>query len=1083
MTIETASQPRLIANRYRVEDRLGAGSMGIVYRAYDRLDDTQVALKEVQVDIELLQFSSQFDLPSKEMKRVALAKEFQTLSSLRHPHIVSVLDYGFDSQQSPFFTMEYLQNAQGLVDASQDKSVTDKVQYLIQILQALAYLHRRGLIHRDLKPDNVLVLGNTVRLVDFGLSVALEKASGVEGTLAYMAPEVLQTGQAVRESELYAVGVMAYELFAGKLPYDPLDLTSIIQTVPDFDVLDIPESLTIVIARLLSKDPADRYSSAFEVIEALQKAMQLPPSTEDDLIRESYLQAANFVGREAEFRQLEAALQEALAGNGSAWLIGGESGIGKSRLLDEVGTYAMVNGARVLKGQAVEGGGVPYQLWHEVIRRMALFTEFDDAEISILKEIVPDLDKLVQRDTPGVPKLSAKDRQDQLVLTILNMFRRSTQPLVLLLEDLQWTKESLVPLKNLNRLVEKLPLLIIATYRDDERPNLPQDLPEMHPISLQRLDTSGIAALSASMLGDVGQEPHFLEFVQKETEGNVFFLVEVVRALAEEAGRLTDVGRVTLPATVIAGGIQQIVNRRLKRVPAWGQQLLKLAAIQGRQIDVQVLEQTGDVPEQGLDHWLMTCSEAAVLEVHDGRWRFRHDKLREALLLNLADQPALFKQVAEAMEATYADNLDPHASALAQHWRAAGDIEKERHYNWIAAIQAFETCSYRESLHLYQRVAALDASRDTSPKDTALLHLNMGMTLQRLTEYNTAREHQLKALALFTELDDKANLNETIAQLSDIEVRQSNFAKGREYLEQSMALAEQRGDRKRLGYDLMTLGNLQHLEEEYELALKTRERCYQIMSEVGEPLDVAKALNNLAISYDFSGDMPHALEVHQQALEIRRQLHDRSGIATSLINMAAISVDLEDFDRAQKLLPECLTLFQEIGARHGTALVYETQGKIALKHEDHALARAKYKDGLAIRLEIGDQHGAASDLVSLTDIDQETGELHDALRNLSHALEIRVGLEIESLLAKTLDRIAVVYGELKHFDHALTLLAFLKQMDDLPESIKDLDQRVADMLSHLDADAIAKTEQAGQSASMDTIVKTTQDTIRSIVGT
>lgn len=1057
--------------------------MGIVYRAYDRLDETRVALKEVQVDIDNLLVPSQYAPPSREMKWVAIAKEFQTLASLRHPNIVSVIDYGFDNQRSPFFTMEYLHNAQSLVEACQGKSITVKVQYLIQILQALAYLHRRGLLHRDLKPDNVLIQDQTVRLVDFGLSVAAEKASGIEGTLAYMAPEVIMTGRAVHESELYAVGVMAYELFAGQLPYDPLKLDESLLKIPDFSILDIPEPLKLVIIRLLNKIPADRYPNAFTVIEALQDAIQLPPATEEYSIRESYLQAASFVGREDEFRQLETALQDALAGKGSSWLVGGESGIGKSRLIDEIATYAMVNGALVLKGQAVEGGGVPYQLWHDVIRRLALFLPLEDAEVSILIEVLPDLDKRLQRTLPPTPKLSAQDRQEQLTLTIQSLFRRCTQPVVLLFEDLQWALESLTPLKSLIRIVPELRLLVIGTYRNDETPNLPQALPDIQHITLLPLDHSGVAELSVSMLGEIGQQPHFLEFIQRETEGNIFFLVEVVRALAEEAGRLVDVGRVTLPAQVIAGGIRQIVNRRLSRVPEWGQPLLKLAAIQGRQLDLPVLVQTGVLHWHTLERWLLACSEAAVLEVQEGRWRFRHDKLRETLLLDLTNQPALFKQVAEAMEAVYADHLNPHALALAQHWRAAGNTEKERHYTYIAAEQAFENCSYRESLELYRRVAYIDSSppTETPRKEDAILHYKLGCVLQQLDEYDIARDHQNKALAIYTALEDAAGINEIIAQLGDIEVRQGNFAKARQHLEQSLALAEQRGDQKRIAYDLMTLGNLEGFEEQQQRALEIRQRSYQLMREVGDPIDIARALNNLAISHDIQGNKSYALELHQQALDIRRRLNDRRGIAYSLINMAGIAFDLEDFDRAIPLLDECLSLFQEIGQRSGVATAYNIQGHIAFKQGDHKKARHLITESLKLRRQSGDQHGVAGDLSDLARFAYESGELYTALHEYGRALEIRAAMDIAPLTARLLNRIANVYVDMEQFAPALTLLAFLKQMENLPDSIKDLDQRVADLRGHLDDEAAAKAEQAGQSATMDAIIKTTQARIQSIL--
>ncbi|HEX2620249.1 MAG TPA: hypothetical protein VHL11_08885, partial [Phototrophicaceae bacterium] len=123
--------PDIIANRYQVIDRIGQGGMGVVYRAADRLTGDTIALKQVTTPEAQLRFAS---MGKHDDFRLALAQEFKVLASLRHPHIVSVLDYGFDADRSPFFTMEYLENAQTLLDYSEGLSSFAKIQLLVQIL-------------------------------------------------------------------------------------------------------------------------------------------------------------------------------------------------------------------------------------------------------------------------------------------------------------------------------------------------------------------------------------------------------------------------------------------------------------------------------------------------------------------------------------------------------------------------------------------------------------------------------------------------------------------------------------------------------------------------------------------------------------------------------------------------------------------------------------------------------------------------------------------------------------------------------------------------------------------------------------
>src|SRR5579859_570685 len=188
-TVASVKPQQVIAQRYRLLDEIGSGGMGVVYRAVDRLVGETVALKQVVIRPDFLLFASRAD-DSNDV-RLALAHEFKTLASLRHPNIVSVLDYGFDAERQPFFTMSLLNSAQTIHQAGRNQTATVQFGLLTQFLQALVYLHRRGILHRDLKPANIMVSDGQVKVLDFGLAVARGEGKGLSGTLAYMAPEVL----------------------------------------------------------------------------------------------------------------------------------------------------------------------------------------------------------------------------------------------------------------------------------------------------------------------------------------------------------------------------------------------------------------------------------------------------------------------------------------------------------------------------------------------------------------------------------------------------------------------------------------------------------------------------------------------------------------------------------------------------------------------------------------------------------------------------------------------------------------------------------------------------------------------------
>jgi serine/threonine protein kinase len=229
--------------------------------------------------------------------------------------------------------MDLRENAQTIIEAGQERPLFVQVELLVQLLRAVAYLHHHGIIHRDLKPENVLVENDQVKLVDLGLSLpawdAEVEAVQLAGTFTHMAPELWRGEAPSPRSDLYAVGMIAFELLAGHYPFT-FEADDLLLLQRDIQETELPRPtdqveprLVPVLRRLLSQRPEDRYQDAAEVITALAVALDQPLSTETVTTRESFLQAAPFVGREVELEELWQVLRRAIAGEGSAWLVGG----------------------------------------------------------------------------------------------------------------------------------------------------------------------------------------------------------------------------------------------------------------------------------------------------------------------------------------------------------------------------------------------------------------------------------------------------------------------------------------------------------------------------------------------------------------------------------------------------------------------------------------------------------------------------------------------------------------------------------------------------------------------------------------
>ncbi|MBL9008144.1 MAG: AAA family ATPase [Myxococcales bacterium] len=778
-----------LPRRYHVLGILGHGGMGDVYRVFDRLSGHAVALKhvrrtsedagpqttlaeisqtlilpptgEVTVDDPLhsqtpARLSKRTSLRATEVavlqhQRLAIANEFRTLSSLRHPHIISVLDYGFDDEGSPFFTMELLPDPQPFTVGTLGQSPHDVGALAVQLLSALSYLHRHGIVHRDLKPTNVLLSQGRVKVLDFGVAAHAAGVHDVAGTLEYMAPELLIGAAPSVASDLYAVGVLLWEALTGHYPFvrdtattflqdvmGPEDCTRfparllpllqrpgwappILQRDPNlaprgparvlpFDRL--PASLRDIVRRLLHRDPTQRFATAEAAVHAVSQATGIELHGLHAATRESLLSAAPLVGRKSEVDYLQHALTQAQRNHGALVLLSGESGVGKSRLMEELRTQALVAGFQVFRGQAESDGQSPLEELAQILRPLCITLDVEDEAASVLQDLVPDLSELLQRPVAAAPLLDSQAAQQRLLSTIAGVLGQIKSPTLVLLEDAQWAaSETLDLLHEMQALLPALPLLVVVSYRDDEGPALHQRLPSAQLLPVLRLDEASVTDLAVAILGPSGSQPALLQQLLRDSEGNTLFLIEVARALAEQhTGPGISHAKKGTPGSALTVGMLALLRRRLQRVPAHDFPLLQLLAVAGRQIDLALLRRLCPNP----DGFLEGCADAAVLEVCEDRWRFSHDKLREALLADLdrRSQQTLHCTIAEALESMYRDHVD-HAAALAHHFERGGLPARALHYALVAGEHALR----RGALVEAERI--LDSVTRSLPKESA----------------------------------------------------------------------------------------------------------------------------------------------------------------------------------------------------------------------------------------------------------------------------------------------------------------------------------------------------------------------------
>ncbi len=440
------------------------------------------------------------------------------------------------------------------------------------------------------------------------------------------------------------------------------------------------------------------------------------------------------MGREEHLKRLWRLYEQARAGARRVAFVRGEPGIGKTRLATELALRAHADGAVVLYGRCDEEPLLPHQPFVEALSHYVAACPLAELAGQVgpdsgeLRRLVPEL---AERLLDLAPPLAGDPQGERYRLfqsvTALLCQAAEARPVVLVLDDLHWAdKPTLLLLKQLARCPRATPLLVLGTYREaDVEPGDPLSVmvadvgreSGFERLLLGSLDTAAVAMLVRAHAGD--QAPELTTMVCEDTEGNPFFIVEMLRHIAEsgavqgERGQRASeprLGQVGIPE-----GVKDVIGRRIARLGHDARQVLAMASVCGRDFQLAVLEQTSELDEDRLVETLEEAMRARVIEEVPGvvgRYTFTHTLIRETIYggLSATRRGLLHRRVGASLEQIHAADLDGHRAALAHHFAqsgSAGDRGKAIEYAARAGDSAVAQLAYEQAAARYRLAVSL----------------------------------------------------------------------------------------------------------------------------------------------------------------------------------------------------------------------------------------------------------------------------------------------------------------------------------------------------------------------------------------
>ena len=977
--VKAAFQPdEIVAGRYRIIALIAKGGMGEVYEAEDLELHGRVALKTIRADI-----------IADEKSIARFRREIHLARQVTHPNVCRVFDVSHhrtETNDVMFVTMELL-HGQPLSDAIRQRRFTtaEALPVIEQMAEALHAAHAAGVIHRDFKPANVMITnGERPRVVvtDFGIARTVGDADAVTstgdvvGTAAYMAPEQVEGGPVSPATDIYALGIVIYQMLTGRLPFTATTPAAAalarLRQVPEpprKHIPDLDRTWQETILRCLERDPANRFLDARHLIDALTGRARVPPARKKRRLVPAVLAAVM--------------LTIVVAGGVFMWRRQPQAPAAQTAKTTRPSVAIL--GFRNLSGR-------PDAAWLSTAMAEMLTSELASGERLRLASVAT-----VSRVKRDLALVDAGGYEQPALERVRNVLHNDYA--------IAGSFVSLGP-------AEKSQLRVDVTLQDMRSGN-----------TIASIAETGTEGNLFELIGRVG-----LRLREKLGIGNAGRDAAAIMASLPSdvsAARLYAEGldRLRMYDTL---GARDLLERAVAAEPKFASAHVALMSAyhllgyeaKARREGELALANAGSLPREarldleGQVHSLRREYDRAA-EIDRSLWQFFPDNLEYALALafnetyrgNSKDALALVESLKKQWDDPRIDVAEAEISEWASEYKRGRDAGV-RAVKKADAVGARQLSARARVFEGWSRLSLSDFAGATAAFDDAMKRFTavgdqtgiaqglggLGAVLMAEQKYGEARKRFEESGIIATKLGWRTGESTAIQNKATLAWKQGNLSEARAQFEKSVVILREVGEKPALAQGLNNLG-LVHLESgDLGGGARLFEEALAINREIGAKRSAANNLSNLAIVAKNRGDLDTAERLSREAASLFKEMADPVAAADMLNNIAVLQRTRGDLAAAEKSFEEAATIYTKLNSRSDLAMVAANVASILVARGDLEAARRKFESALTTWRSTGERSYAAYALIGLGDIDLKQANFGEAAKYLQQSLDERLAL-------------------------------------------------------------------------------------------